>query len=110
MAIPDLKKAEFPKKLHKKMRFTDPARIEGTGIQATNKVKVVGHHGTKATVWDGTIKANAGGDVWTVDDLTVRFVERGADDKRDAEDVSVTVTNGDGESQPLIVRDAPIIP
>jgi hypothetical protein len=111
MAAPDLKKADFPMKLHKKKSNTDPAKIEGTGIMEKYKVKVVGHHGKKPTVWQGTIKAKISGDLWLVEDLTVQFEEEPEDRDRGTEDVSVTVTNGGGEeSQPVIAKAVPIIP
>ena len=111
MPVPDLKKAEFPKKLHKKKRFTDPATIDGSDIQPGNKVKVTGHHGNKPTVWEGKVKQKNPDGTFAVEDLTVTFEERSdKEEKRDTEDVSVTVTNGTGESQPLVVKDAPIIP
>src|SRR5262245_4310725 len=111
MAVPDLKKAEFPMKLHKKKGFKDPATIDGTGIAAGNKVKAVGTQGNKPTVWEGTIKQKNPDGTWAVDNLAVKFEEkRGKDPEKGTEDVSVTVTNADGESQPVIAKDVPVIP
>jgi hypothetical protein len=108
---PDLTSAEFPKKLHKKKTYMDPATIKGSGIAPGNKVKVTGTHGNKPTVWTGKIKQKNADGSFAVEDLGVLFEERNdKEDKRDTEDVSVTVTNADGESQPLKVKDAPVIP
>jgi hypothetical protein len=111
MAAPKLTKAEFPGKLHKKKTYMDPAKITGTGIAAGYKVKVTGHHGSKPTVWEGTIKANISGDLWSVEDLGVKYEEEADEKGRGTEDVSVTVTNaGSEESQPVIAKAVPIIP
>ena len=112
MAEPDLKNAEFPNKLHKKKGYTDSATIsDNSGIKAGNKVRVVGHHGKKPTVWEGTIKQKNPDGTWAVDDLKVQFEEqRGKDSDKGTEDVSVTVTNADGVSQPVIAPGVEIIP
>ena len=83
-----------------------PGTIHGnTNIKPGNKVKVVGHHGSKPTVWEGTIKKKNPDDTWAVEDLKVKFEEaRGKEDHKGTEDVSLTVTNPDGESQPVITK------
>src|SRR5262245_53461341 len=114
MAVPELNEVKIPE-LHKKKGDAippDKATIDGnTSIKVGNKVKVVGHHGKKSTVWEGTIKKKNPDGTWDVDDLKVKFEEvKGKDKDKGTEDVSVTVTNVDGESQPVNTKDVPTIP
>jgi hypothetical protein len=113
MARPDLETAQFPKGLHKKKTAPDPspAKITGKDITAGDKVKVVSHKGKKPTVWTGTVKTVAVGGVATVEDLTVKDEEitREGEKDRGLEDVSVTVTNGPDESQPIITKDVKVV-
>jgi hypothetical protein len=105
MPVPVLKTVTIAK-LHKKKGSTDPATIDATDIAVGDRVKVVGHQGKKPTVWEGKVKAKDGG-TWPVD-LEVMFEEEPDKEEKGkrggTEDVSVTVTNATGDSQPLVAK------
>src|SRR5262245_3874596 len=108
MPVPQIDDVDFPEKLHKKMGFEDPATIEGQNIARGDKVNVVGTFGDQPTEWEGLIGVQNDDGSWPVD-LEVTSEQRGGPPIVGTEDVSVTVTNGEGTSDEFGVSAVPII-
>ncbi|HEY1381261.1 MAG TPA: hypothetical protein VGF55_30960 [Gemmataceae bacterium] len=112
---------EFPHKLHKREGHADSATIFGSHIAVGDDVTVNGTRGHVPTTWTGSIATDNGDGSFDVTNLTVDHEEAAQKPKHKhndtddaggggAEDVSVTVTNVDGPSAPVVTRNVPTVP
>jgi hypothetical protein len=117
MAKPKLTSAQFPTALHKRLTSLLPSKVIviATGIKIGNPVNVNGTRGMIPTRWCGTITKNITDNAWLSDDLEVVQEEESIPRKTagsggGSEDVSVTVTNTTGTSDPVITPSVPTVP
>jgi hypothetical protein len=110
---------DFSHKLHKREGHADSATIFGSNIAVGNDVTVNGTRGHRPTTWVGSIATDNGDGSFDVTNLSVDHEEEARKPKHKdtddaggggAEDVSVTVTNVDGPSAPVVTRNVPTVP
>jgi len=114
MARPDLNSASFPT-LHSGMGQNSPGTVTGTNVKERDRVDILGSGNKK---WRGEVTSRASGNTWNA---TVSRVSgsSAATEKASrlttglstqaSETVDVTVTNGDGSSDP-VPTDSNVVP
>jgi hypothetical protein len=100
------------RQLHKRRGNTDHGTLVGSGLAAGDRVEITWTHGTRPTHWVGTVTRDNGNGTYESTDLAVDREEQHGKlgSTGGPEDVSVTVTNGDGASAPAAAPAVPMVP